>query len=93
MTPTATRPKLVTATETAQMLLDRGTGLLEVTTDEGLARRIADAFIARGLRLGGAPSDYDAVRAELRRLAFEAERVGRSALCGRYRPDFMDRVH
>lgn len=94
MTRAVTRPKPVSATETAQMLLDHGTGLLEVATDEGLARKIADAFIARGLRLGAAPNDYEAVRAELRRLAFEAERVGRSALCGRYTPDSMkQRMH
>lgn len=89
MTRTATRPKPVTAAETAQWLLDRGVGLIEIQTDEGLARKIADAFIARGARLGSAPNDYDAVRNEVARLAFAAERVGRSALCGRYRPDFM----
>lgn len=89
MTRAATRPKPITATETAEWLLDGGVGLLEVQTDEGLARRIADAFIRRGALLGAAPNDYDAVRRELTRLAFEAERIGRSALCGRYRPDWM----
>lgn len=85
----ATRPKPISVEETAQMLLDRGVGLFDIATDEGLASKIADSFIAHGKRLAAAPSDYDAVRAELRRLAFEAERAGRSALCGRYAPDFM----
>lgn len=89
MTRAVTRPKPITATTTAEWLLDTGVGLLEVQTDEGLARKIADAFIARGERLGAAPTDYDAVRAELARLAFAAERVGRSLLCDRYRPAHM----
>ena len=89
MTRTATRPKPMSAEEAAGLLFERAVGLLWVQTDQDLARVLADALIASGVKLGAAPNDYDAVRAELRRLWGASEAVERSRLCERYRPSFM----
>lgn len=81
----AERP--VTTAAAALWLYEAGHGLLMVSTDEGLAHRLADVLIARKLLLGQAPNDYAAIRAEMRRLWGEHERVARSHECRRYHPD------
>ena len=77
---------LITAEEAARWLVDAGHGLLAVSTDEALARRLVDVVIAEKKRLGRAPNDFDAIRAEMRRLWAERERAGRSRECSRYLP-------
>lgn len=89
MTRTATRPKPMSAEEAAGLLFERAVGMLTVATDHDLARVLADALIASGVKLGAAPNDYDAVRAELRRLWGISEAREHSLLCDRYRPSFM----
>lgn len=77
----------ISAEEAALRLYAAGHGLLAVSTDEALAHRLADVLIQQGIRLGRAPNDYAAIRAEMRRLWGEHERVGRSRECRRYHPD------
>ena len=79
--------QLITAEEAARWLVDAGHGLLAVSTDEALARRLVDVVIAEKKRLGRAPNDFEAIRAEMRRLWAEHERAGRSRECRRYHPD------
>ncbi len=76
----------ITAEEAARWLVEAGHGLLAVSSDEALAHRLADVLIRHGVRLGQAPNDYAAIRAEMRRLWGEHERVGRSRECARYLP-------
>lgn len=83
---------LVTAEEAARWLVEAGHGLLSVSSDEALAHRLADVLIRHGVRLGRAPNDYAAIRAEMRRLWSEHERVGRSRECRRYHPDPSRRI-
>ncbi len=78
---------LVSPAEAARWLVEAGHGLLAVSSDEALAHRLADVLIRHEKRLGQAPSDYEAVRAEMRRLWGEHERAGRSRECRRYHPD------
>lgn len=77
----------VSPTEAARWLVEAGHGLLAVSSDEGLAYCLADVLIAKKHRLGQAPNDFAAVRAEMRRLWGEHERAGRSRECRRYHPD------
>lgn len=77
----------VTAEEAAGWLYQAGHGMLAVSTDHALAHRLADVLIARDHRLGQAPNDFEAIRAEMRRLWGEHERAGRSRECRRYHPD------
>ena len=76
----------VTAEEAAGWLYTAGHGLLAVSSDEALAHRLADVLIRHDKRLGQAPNDFEAVRAEMRRLWGEHERAGRSRECSRYLP-------
>ncbi|MCP1550661.1 MULTISPECIES: hypothetical protein [Methylorubrum] len=76
-----------TAEEAARWLVAAGHGLLMVSTDEALARRLVEVMIREGKRLGRAPNDFDAIRAEMRRLWGEHERAGRSRECRRFHPD------
>lgn len=87
----ATTSRAVTVTEAAEWLFEARHGLLILSTDEGLAQRLADVMIERGHRLGQAPHDFVAIRAEVRRLWGEHERVGRSRECRRYHPDLSRR--
>lgn len=80
----ALAPRAITTDEAALWLYEAGHGLLILSTDAGLAQRLADVLIARGHRLGQAPNDYAAIRAEVRRLWGEHERAGRSRECARY---------
>lgn len=82
----------VTAEEAAEWLVAAGHGLLAVSSDEALAHRLADVLIRHGVRLGRAPNDYAAIRAEMRRLWGEHERVGRSRECRRFHPNPSRRV-
>ncbi len=77
----------IAADEAARWLFEAGHGLLAVSTDEALAHRLADVLIRHEKRLGQAPSDFPAIRTEMRRLWGEHERVGRSRECRRYHPD------
>lgn len=84
---------LVEPEAAAEMLRDDGVALLTASTDEGLARALAAALIARGIRLGAAPNDYPAVRHAHRLLIDADELRGRRLECERYRPAFIPRKH
>lgn len=78
----------------AAWLFEDGEGLLTIATDPLLAAALLRSFVARGQRAGTAPNDFDEVRAAFRRHAYEAERIGRFALCARYKPAYIkERMH
>ncbi|GLS44415.1 hypothetical protein [Methylobacterium brachythecii] len=58
----------VTAEAAAAMLHKRGVGLLSIKTDTGLVEVLNDVLREHQIRLARAPTDFDAVRAELARL-------------------------
>ncbi|MDV2986150.1 UNVERIFIED_CONTAM: hypothetical protein Q9R58_17685 [Methylobacteriaceae bacterium AG10] len=75
----------------AAMLFDSLVGLKAIETDSGMAEHLVRAIAGRPYRIRQLPDDFEAVRAEMRRLWAEHERAGRSQECRRYHPNASKR--
>lgn len=84
---------LITPRDVALRLYDQGYVTATMPRrEEDLAVAIMKAFEGTGTRFGDLPArraDFAAVRQHLELITREAERVGRSLECRRYRPGFM----
>lgn len=84
---------LITPRDVALRLYDQGYVTLTLPRrEEDLAVSIMKAFEGTGTRFGDPPArraDFAAVRQHLDLITREAERLGRSLECDRYRPAFM----